>query len=163
VSERQGPPCPGVAVCAELTAALAEAESLREDVADLEGDLSRIVSARDLTIRDLRAELACLQEERRLEATHNQSLVTRLLTRERVLDERRVELGVILVERDEAVAQRDAAGQKALQLQERVRALEAAEGGILLPGWACAACKAFNGSAKVTLTHCRCCGVARAT
>lgn len=148
MSERTGPPCPGVAPCAELTAALAEAESLREDVADLEGDLSRTVSARDLTIRDLRAELACLQEERRLEATHNQSLVTRLLTRERILDE--------------AVAQRDAAGQKALQLQERVRALEAAEGGILLPGWACAACKAFNGSSKVTLTHCRCCGVARA-
>lgn len=30
-----------------------------------------------------------------------------------------------------------------------------------LPGWRCSACHAFNGSAKYTLTECRCCGTPR--
>jgi hypothetical protein len=30
--------------------------------------------------------------------------------------------------------------------------------GIVLPGWDCKICGAFNGSAKETLTECRCCG-----
>ena len=81
---------------------------------------------------------------------------------ERNMSALKAELGAALVERDEAIVQRDAFGQKAHQLQERVLEMERAEGGILLPGWTCSACKAFNGSAKVTLTHCRCCGVARA-
>lgn len=32
---------------------------------------------------------------------------------------------------------------------------------IVLPGWNCPSCQAFNGSAREELTHCRCCGVAR--
>ena len=31
----------------------------------------------------------------------------------------------------------------------------------LFPGWICAACGVFNGSAKEELKECRCCGVAR--
>jgi hypothetical protein len=29
--------------------------------------------------------------------------------------------------------------------------------GLLLPGWFCQSCRAFNGAAKETLTHCRAC------
>jgi hypothetical protein len=68
------------------------------------------------------------------------------------------ELGRLRVELDESVAMRDALGQKALQLQERVRDMEAAQGCLLLPGWACGACGTFNGSAKEVLRNCRACG-----
>lgn len=30
-----------------------------------------------------------------------------------------------------------------------------------LPGWTCLACCAFNGEARMLLTECRCCGVAK--
>jgi hypothetical protein len=33
--------------------------------------------------------------------------------------------------------------------------------GIVLPGWRCAHCRGFNGSAKELLTECRCCGTRR--
>jgi hypothetical protein len=33
--------------------------------------------------------------------------------------------------------------------------------GILLPGWDCPSCRAFNGSAKEKLQTCRCCGASR--
>jgi hypothetical protein len=29
--------------------------------------------------------------------------------------------------------------------------------GLLLPGWFCPSCRAFNGAAKEHLTYCRCC------
>jgi hypothetical protein len=35
------------------------------------------------------------------------------------------------------------------------------ESGVLLPGWECQSCRAFNGSAKELLANCRCCGRAR--
>jgi hypothetical protein len=41
----------------------------------------------------------------------------------------------------------------------RVRDMEAAAGGLLLPGWTCPGCQAFNGSAKEQLRVCRCCGI----
>lgn len=131
MSERPGPPCPGFAPCAELTDARAEVERLQDQVEDLEGDLSRIVSARDLTIRDLRAAL-----------------------------------GEALVERDEAVAARDAFGQKAHQLQEQLTTLQH---GLTLEGWWCpcektAMCQGvFNGALKERRSHCRCCGAPRPT
>lgn len=31
------------------------------------------------------------------------------------------------------------------------------EEGLVLPGWTCHACRAFNGSARENLTHCRAC------
>lgn len=33
--------------------------------------------------------------------------------------------------------------------------------GVLLPGWDCPECRAFNGDAKERLTRCRCCDAAR--
>lgn len=35
--------------------------------------------------------------------------------------------------------------------------------GIVLPGWHCPSCKAFNGEAKEVLIHCRACGIAKPT
>ena len=35
--------------------------------------------------------------------------------------------------------------------------------GLLLPGWTCAGCRAFNGAAKELLTECRNCGAPRKT
>lgn len=39
--------------------------------------------------------------------------------------------------------------------------LKRAEAGLLLPGWDCPSCRAFNGSAKELLTRCRCCDAAK--
>ena len=39
-------------------------------------------------------------------------------------------------------------------LEERARR----RSGILLPGWRCRACQAFNGAEKELLAACRCCG-----
>lgn len=49
----------------------------------------------------------------------------------------------------------------ATSLEAQAGAVLAARAGILLPGWRCAACYAFNGSARERLAACRCCGVAR--
>jgi len=38
-----------------------------------------------------------------------------------------------------------------------------APGGVVLPGWTCAACSGFNGSGKELLSTCRGCGVPRGT
>ena len=81
-------------------------------------------------------------------------------------------LGALQVQLDEVTAQRDAFGQKAHQLQEKVQALQFAResaDGLLLDGWWCA-CAAteksrgiFNSDAKERLTHCRACGAPRPT
>jgi hypothetical protein len=42
------------------------------------------------------------------------------------------------------------------RLRAQVRDYRA--GGINLPGWFCERCHEFNGSGKVVLTECRCCG-----
>lgn len=34
-----------------------------------------------------------------------------------------------------------------------------APSGLVLPGWTCASCSAFNGGAKEELGECRCCGM----
>ena len=175
----------------------AENTRLRDQISDLENDLSRIVSARDLTVRDLRAALV-VAEKHAAEAQDRarQQLVldgcltcrggaeykalfanlTAVQARsteqiEEIRRERDVsaqlarrsaslnaELGRVLLERDEVVAQRDAFGQKAAQLQEQLRVAEAAS---LLPGWTCGACGAFTGTVKEAHTACRCCGTER--
>lgn len=49
------------------------------------------------------------------------------------------------------------------RLRERVAAMEAADGGLLLPGWFCKmeGCGVFNGEAKGKRAECRTCGAAR--
>jgi hypothetical protein len=49
--------------------------------------------------------------------------------------------------------------QRCTELIIEVRAYRAS--GICLPGWLCHACHAFNGSAKETLSKCRCCDTPR--
>jgi hypothetical protein len=50
-------------------------------------------------------------------------------------------------------------GWPLLELVTRIRELE--DAGILLPGWQCTQCQAFNGTAKECLLVCRCCGAPR--
>ncbi|HEY5241918.1 MAG TPA: hypothetical protein VIJ22_10650, partial [Polyangiaceae bacterium] len=100
---------------------------------------------------------------------HNQSLIARLNAAYIGRDEAKTKLGAALVERDEAVAARDAFGQKAHQLQEQVDAMTATVTGLLLEGWWCPCAKTdkspgiFNSDAKERLTACRACGAARPT
>lgn len=44
-----------------------------------------------------------------------------------------------------------------LTQRERIAALEG--GGVVLPGWWCAMCEAFNGEMHALRSVCRCCGV----
>lgn len=175
-------------ICLRCGVTPEEAIDLLRAALDLEQAQSNILkSTVAILSRDNAALLANL--------THVQNRGRDLLEETRELSARvrnRDEIaGLLEVERDEAIAQRDAFGQKAHRLQEEVwtqrekirnfdeisescdrvesalreevRDLRVAAGGILLPGWTCPKCSGFNSDAKERLTTCRACETPRPT